>query len=157
MSAQCKGSKEKNPVAIAVRRTPLNKTLVYPSRTRTKVKTAVRSASARNWATQRLDETDFFSPARDDAGRITATDIMVIIANCEKSSNGRKHWGYCYKMWSKHGKEEQGPCAWTISAADRRDSKANQIFKLSRVPGPRVPIHARVSRDSARVAQCVVK
>ncbi len=87
MSAKCKGSKEKitqeSPygreltVAIAVRWTPLNKTLVCPSYMRTKVKTVVWSAAALNWATQRLDETDLCSPARDVAERITATDIIV--------------------------------------------------------------------------------
>ncbi len=47
---------------------------------RTKVKTAVRSAPARNWPTSRLDETDLYSPASDDAQRIIATDIMVNIS-----------------------------------------------------------------------------
>ena len=84
MSAKCKESKEKNPwesqygeeltVAIAVQRKPLNKWLEYPFCMRTKVKTAVRGAPARNWATPRLHETDLYS-ARDDAERITATDI----------------------------------------------------------------------------------
>jgi hypothetical protein len=47
-------------VAIVVRRTPLNKTLVYPSCMRTKVKTAIQSSPARNWAMQTLDETYLF-------------------------------------------------------------------------------------------------
>ena len=92
MSAKCKESKEKNPresqygeeltVAIAVQRTPLNKRLECPSCMRTKVKTAVQSAPTRNWATPRLDKTDLYSPARDDAERITATDTKEISANC---------------------------------------------------------------------------
>jgi hypothetical protein len=87
MSAKCKGSKEQIPrespygqeltVAIAVQRTPLNRRLECPSCMRTKVKAAVRSAPARNWATPRLDETDLYSPARDDAEQITATDISA--------------------------------------------------------------------------------
>ena len=90
MSAKCKESKEKNPwesqygeeltVAITVQRMPLKKRLIFPSCVRTKVKRAVRSAPARNWVTQRLDETDLCSPARDDAKRITVTDIMVKIS-----------------------------------------------------------------------------
>jgi hypothetical protein len=86
MSAKCKESKEKIPresqygrkltVVIAVQRTPLNKRLERPSCMRKKVKTAV-PIPARNWATQSLDETNLHLPARDDAERITATDIMV--------------------------------------------------------------------------------
>ncbi len=68
-------------MAIAVQRKPLNKWLEYPFCMRTKVKIAVRSAPERNWATQRLDETDLYSLARDDAKRITATDIMEKQAN----------------------------------------------------------------------------
>ena len=55
MSAKCKGLEEKIPwesqygreltVAIAVWRTQLNKTLVYPSCMRMKVKTAERSCA----------------------------------------------------------------------------------------------------------------
>ena len=84
--AKCKGSKEKLPygqeltVAIAVQRTPLNKRLECPSCMRTKVKTAVQSAPAWNWATPRLEETDLQSPARDDAEQITATNIMVNVS-----------------------------------------------------------------------------
>jgi hypothetical protein len=80
---------------------------------RTKVKTAVRSAPARNWATPRLDKTDHYSPARDDAEQITATDIMVktdIMVNISKlharTRYGIKTMGYYYKMWSKHCNEE---------------------------------------------------
>jgi hypothetical protein len=54
-------------MAIAVQRTPLNKRLECPFCMRMKVKTAAQSASARNWAAPRLDETDLYSPARDDA------------------------------------------------------------------------------------------
>jgi hypothetical protein len=125
MSANCKGLKEKIPwesqygrelaVAIAVQRTPLNKTLECPSCMRTKVKTAVRSAPERNWAMQRLDETKLYSPARDDAERINATDIMVNISKQHVGTRyAIKHRSYYYKMWSKHGNEERGPCSWTF-------------------------------------------
>jgi hypothetical protein len=76
-------------VVIAVQGTPLDKRLECPSCMRTKVKTAVQSAPARNWATLRLDETDLYSPARDDAERITATDIMVKIS---KLHAGNEPW-----------------------------------------------------------------
>jgi hypothetical protein len=55
-------------VAIAVWWMPLNKRLECPSCMRTKVKTAVKSAPERNYATQRLDDTDLYlRQARDDA------------------------------------------------------------------------------------------
>ena len=125
MSAKCKESKEKNPwesqygeeltVAITVQRMPLKKRLIFPSCVRTKVKRAVRSAPARNWVTQRLDETDLCSPARDDAKRITVTDIMVKISKLHAETRyGIKNRGYYYKMWSKHENEERGPCSWTF-------------------------------------------
>jgi hypothetical protein len=48
-----------------------------------------------------------FSPARDDAERITAFDVMVDISKqYAKSSHGIKNRGYYDKMWSKHEKEE---------------------------------------------------
>ncbi len=47
-------------VAIAVQRTPLDKTLLYLSCERMKLKTAVRSTPARNRAAQRMDGTDLF-------------------------------------------------------------------------------------------------
>jgi hypothetical protein len=70
----------------------------------------------RNWATQRLDETDLCSPERDDAERITATGIMVKFSKLHAgTSYGIKNrGGYYDKMWSKHEKEEQLPRAWTI-------------------------------------------
>ena len=120
-------------VVIAVQGTPLDKRLECPSCMRTKVKTAVWSAPARNWATPRLDETDLYSPARDDAERITATDIMVNISKLHAgTSHGIKSRCYYYKMWSKHGNEERGPCSWTLGWI----SKALQVFNVSRVPGP---------------------
>jgi hypothetical protein len=48
-------------VAIAVRKTQLNITLLYSSCKRTKLKTAVPSTPARNQAAQRIDETDLFA------------------------------------------------------------------------------------------------
>jgi hypothetical protein len=106
--AKCKGSKEKNlrespyvlkqtvaNLAIAVRRTPLNQTLLCPSCTRTKAKRADQSAPARNWATQKLDETYLFWAARDGAERITATGIMMnIIKQHAGTSHGRNKWGH---------------------------------------------------------------
>jgi hypothetical protein len=100
--------KEKNPlespygqkltVAIAVQRTLLNKTykrLECLSCMRTKVKTAVRSAPARNWAKPRLDETYLYSPARDDAKLINVTDIMVNISKLHaRTIYGIKNRGY---------------------------------------------------------------
>jgi hypothetical protein len=47
-------------MAIAVRRAPLDKTLLYLSCARTKLKTVVLSTPARNQAAQRIDETDLF-------------------------------------------------------------------------------------------------
>jgi hypothetical protein len=47
-----------------------------PSCMRTKVTTGFWRAPELNWATQRLNESDLCLPARDDAKRITATDIM---------------------------------------------------------------------------------
>jgi hypothetical protein len=73
MSVKCKESKEKNPleslygreltVAITVQKTLLKKSLECPSCMRTKVKTAVRRAPARNWAAPRLDETYLYLQA----------------------------------------------------------------------------------------------
>jgi hypothetical protein len=155
MSAKCKESKEKNPwksqygeeltVAIAVQRTLLNKRLECPSCMRTKVKTAVRSAPTRNWATPRLDETDLYLPARDDAERITATrtDKMVKISKLHAETRyGIKNRGYYYKMWSKYENEERGPCSWTFGRDFVGTQKFESFFyKSSRVPGPQIPIH----------------
>jgi hypothetical protein len=47
-------------VAIAVRRTALDGTILYPSCKRTLLKTAVRRTPARNQAAERSDETDLF-------------------------------------------------------------------------------------------------
>jgi hypothetical protein len=167
MSAKCKESKEKNPresqyvrkltVAVAVQRTLLNKRLECPSCMRTKVKTAVLSSPARNWATPRLDETDLYSQARDDAKRITATYIMVKISKLHAGTRyGNKNRGYYYKMWSKHGNKERGPCPWTF----RRDFVSTQKFeclessRVSRVPGqPRLSqsgeVHGQIPVGSA--------
>jgi hypothetical protein len=123
-------------VAIAVqRRTPLNKRLECPSCMRTKVKTAVQSAPARNWATPRLDETDLYSPARDsdDAERITVTDTMVNISKLHAGTRyGIKTRGYYYKMWSKLGNEEQGPCSWTFGRAFQGPSESLRYLKFLR-------------------------
>jgi hypothetical protein len=159
MTHECKGLTEKIPsesqyhgreltVAIAVWKMQLNKTLVCPSCMRTKVKTAVRSTPALNWATQRLDKTDLCSPARDDAEWITVTGIMVNVSKLHVgTSYGIKNRGYYNKMWSKLGKEAY--LGWI--------GKAPQIIKLSRVPGQQVQIHLQVSRDSAWVVKWVVK
>jgi hypothetical protein len=141
-------------VAIAVQRMPLNKRLECPSCMRMKVKTAVRSAPERNWATPRLDSTDLYSPARDDAERITATDTMMNISKLHAGTRyGIENKGYYYKMWvSMEMKSKDlvhGLLGWI--------SRALQIFKVSRVPGQRVLILVRVSQDSARVGKCVVK
>jgi hypothetical protein len=78
-------------MAIAVRRMSLDKTLVYLSCARTKLKTAVRNTLVRNRATQTIDETDPFSPASDNTEQITATGIMVSISiQHAKSSHGIK-------------------------------------------------------------------
>jgi hypothetical protein len=53
---------------------------------RTKLKTAVRSSPAGNWATPRLDETNLYSQARDDAKGITATDIMANISKLHEGT-----------------------------------------------------------------------
>ena len=64
-------------VAVAVLRTALDKTMLYPSCKRTKLKTAVRSTHARKQAASRIDETYLFRRQVDDAERITATGIMI--------------------------------------------------------------------------------
>ncbi len=154
--AKCKESKEKNPgesqyrreltVATAVQRTLQNKTLECLSCMRRKVKTVVLSSPAQNWATPRLDETYLYSPARDDAERITVTDIMVNTSKLHVGTRyGIKNRGYYYKMWSKHGNEVQGPCSWTFGR-DFVGTQKFECFKSSLVPGPllpgpRVPIH----------------
>jgi hypothetical protein len=74
---------------------------------RTKVKTAVQSAPAWNWATPRLEETDLQSPARDDAEQITETNIMVNVSKLNAGSRYEiRNRGYYCKMWSKHENEE---------------------------------------------------
>jgi hypothetical protein len=71
MTAKRKGLKEKisgkSPyqrqptVAIVVRRTPLDKTLLCSSSIKRKLKTAVPSSPARSRAAQRIVETDLFA------------------------------------------------------------------------------------------------
>jgi hypothetical protein len=72
---------------------------------RTKIKTAVRTQKCSCTelgfsATQRLDETDLCSPARDDAERIPATDIMEKISKLHAGTihpSRMKNRGLYYK------------------------------------------------------------
>jgi hypothetical protein len=88
---------------------------------RTKVKTAVQSAPARNWATPRLEETDLQSQARDDAEQITATDIMVNISKLHAgSSYGIKNGGHESEMQGIERKKSMGITVWARTDSGNR-------------------------------------
>ena len=70
--------------------------------------------------------------AKSDHGIKIGANAANYIVNMEKKSNNHVH-GYFV------------------------GTQKLQCFKSSLVPGPQVPIHALVSRDSARVVKCVVK
>jgi hypothetical protein len=56
-------------------------------------------------------------------------------------------------LTTKYGVRMEKKSKNRVHGRFRLVSKASQIFKLPRVPGQRVPIHIRVSRDSAGVVQ----
>jgi hypothetical protein len=80
MSAKCKGSKEKTSPGIAAgnsRASNARKSVLHENEG---PNSGQECSPGRNWATQRLDETDLFSPAKDDAEQITVTDILACIS-----------------------------------------------------------------------------
>ena len=79
-------------VAVAVWRTALDKTMLYPFCKRTKLKTAVWSTPARKQAVERIDETYLFRRQVDDAERITAIGIMINVSKQHaETSHGIKN------------------------------------------------------------------
>jgi hypothetical protein len=81
------------------------------------------------WVTPRLDETNLYWQATDDAERITATDIMVNISKLHAgSSHGIKNGGHECKMQGIKREKSTGITVWAKTDSGDRgpEDAANQ-------------------------------